>query len=230
MSVPMDSHNNPNNPNNPSVGNDPSGSSVRRETPPSTGAGPLHQGVVSQQREQFGGMKFGCSFFGWLTATGTAVLLTALLAATGAALGLADNVATTTPNAQDLQTVGIVGGIVLLVVVLLAYFCGGYVAARMARFNGLKQGLGVWLWALIIAVVVAVLGVVAGNRYDVLARLNGFPRIPVNEGNLTVGGIVTAGSLLVISLVGALLGGLAGMRFHRRVDRVGFDHLSGPAS
>jgi hypothetical protein len=28
---------------------------------------------------------------------------------------------------------------------------------------------------------------------------------------------------VLISLVGALLGGLAGMRYHRRVDRAGFE-------
>ena len=76
-----------------------------------------------------------------------------------------------------------------------------------------------WLWALIIAVVVAVLGLIAGAQFDVLANLNGFPRLPVNEGDLTVAGIITALLLLGVSLLGAILGGLAGMRFHRKVDR-----------
>jgi hypothetical protein len=79
----------------------------------------------------------------------------------------------------------------------------------------------VWLWAIIIAVVVAVLGFVAGTQFDVLARLGGFPRLPINEGTLTTGGIVAAVAVVVVSLIGAILGGLAGMRFHRRVDKVG---------
>ena len=45
--------------------------------------------VVAREREQYGGVKIGAAFFGWLTATGTAVLLTALLAAAGVAVGLA---------------------------------------------------------------------------------------------------------------------------------------------
>ena len=175
--------------------------------------------VVQRQREQFGGMKIGCCFFGWLAATGMAVLLTALLAATGAALGLTRAIdvgqATANPNA-----VGLVGGIVLLVVVFVAYFCGGYVAGRMARFHGARQGVGVWLWAVIIAVVIAILGLIAGTQFDVLARLNGFPRIPLNEGTLTTGGILTAIGVAVVSLAGATVGGLSGMRFHRRVDSV----------
>jgi hypothetical protein len=79
----------------------------------------------------------------------------------------------------------------------------------------------VWLWALVIAVIVAVLGAVAGSKYNILAQLNSFPRIPVSEGTLTTGGIIAAIAVVVASLVGALLGGLAGMRFHRRVDRTG---------
>jgi len=68
-------------------------------------------------------------------------------------------------------------------------------------------------------IVVAVLVWVAGTKYDILANLNSFPRIPVNEGDLTTGGIIAAIIVVVASLLGAVLGGLAGMRFHRRVDR-----------
>jgi hypothetical protein len=177
--------------------------------------------VVARERERFGGMKFGASFFGWLTATGMAVLLTALLAAAGAGLGLATKVNVTNAVPNQPQTIGLVGAIVLLVIIFLAYFAGGYVAGRMARFNGARQGFGVWLWAVIIAVVVAILGLVAGTKYNLLANLNTFPRIPVNEGDLTTAGIITAVAVAVAALVGAVLGGLSGMSFHRRVDKEG---------
>ena len=65
------------------------------------------------------------------------------------------------------------------------------------------------------------LGAVAGSKYNVLAQLNSFPRIPVNEGDLTTGGIVAAVAGVAATLGGAILGGLAGMRFHRRVDKTG---------
>jgi len=55
----------------------------------------------------------------------------------------------------------------------------------------------------------------------VLARTNSFPRLPLSEGTLTTGGIIVAIGVVAVSLVGALLGGLAGMRYHRRVDRAG---------
>jgi len=68
---------------------------------------------------------------------------------------------------------------------------------------------------------VAVAGVVAGAEFDVLAQLNSFPRIPVSEGDLTTAGIIAAVAAALVSLLGAILGGRAGMRFHRRVDRTG---------
>jgi len=181
--------------------------------------------AVARQRERFGGIKVGSAFFGWLTATGMAVLLTALVAAAGTAVGLANNTdvnQAVNQAAQNSGTVGLVGIIVLLVILFLSYYCGGYVAGRMARFNGAKQGLMVWVWALIAAIVVAILGLVAGQQFNVLANLNSFPRIPVNEGQLTTTSIIAAVVVAVVALIGAVLGGLAGMRFHRKVDRAGF--------
>jgi hypothetical protein len=177
--------------------------------------------VVGRQKDAFGGMKFGSCFFGWLTASGTAVLLVALVTGVGAALGLSQNVDVTDPTTTQTETIGFVGGIVLLAIIFVSYLAGGYVAGRMARFNGLKQGLGVWLWAVIIAILVAVAGWLAGARFDVLAQLNSFPRLPVNEGTLTTAGVIAALGVVAASLIGALLGGLAGMRYHRRVDRAG---------
>ncbi len=180
--------------------------------------------VQARQEDAYGGIKWGAAFFGWLTAMGTAVLLTAALGAIGAAVGLGtlSSVGEATSTAQqEAGTVGIVSGIALLVVLFLAYFCGGYVAGRMARFNGAKQGMAVWVWALLIALVVAIATVVAGSEFNVLSRLDGFPRIPVSEGDLTTGGIVAAVAALAVTLAGAVVGGLSGMRYHRKIDKAG---------
>lgn len=182
--------------------------------------------VVAREKEEYGGIKIGSAFFGWLTATGTAVLLTALAAAAGAVFGL--NATTDTQDAvsqatENAGTIGIVGGIVLLVVLFVAYYCGGYVAGRMARFDGAKQGVAVWLWAVVIAILLALLGLVAGSQYNVLSELNAFPQIPVSGNDLTTGGVIALVAAAIVSLAGAVLGGLAGMRFHRKVDRAGLD-------
>ncbi|MBT2537770.1 TIGR04086 family membrane protein [Arthrobacter sp. ISL-69] len=180
--------------------------------------------VVAREKEQFGGIKIGSAFFGWLAATGTAVLLTALVAAAGTAVGLATNtdVNEAVNQASSDQTVGLTGVIVLLVILFVSYYCGGYVAGRMARFGGAKQGFMVWVWAAIFAVIIALLAMIAGERFNILANLNSFPRIPVNEGQLTTTGIIAAVVVAAVALVGAVVGGMAGMRFHRKVDRAGF--------
>lgn len=184
-----------------------------------------HDTMIARGRERFGGMKAGSAFFGWLTAMGMAVLLTALAAATGTAVGLSTDTSlaeATNQAAQDPQTVGITGAIILLVILILSYYCGGYVAGRMARFNGARQGLAVWLWALVIAVLIAVMGLVLGSQFDILARVNAFPRLPLNEGTLSTWGLAAVVIAALASLAGAVLGGVAGMRYHRRVDDLAF--------
>ena len=190
--------------------------------------------VIERQREHFGGVKVGSAFFGWLTATGTASLLIGLLGAAAAALGLGVTLdpvgsagdglgADVGSGGFDAETVGWVGASALLVVVLVAYYCGGYVAGRMARFSGVAQGLAVWVWALVMAIVVALVAVALGSRFDFLGEASAFPRVPVSEGVLVIAGIIAAVVVAVASLGGAILGGVIGVRYHRRVDRVGLD-------
>jgi len=202
--------------------------SERHVQPPVTRPEPRldRDAVVAAQKERYGGIKIGSALFGWLTATGMALVLTALVAAAGAAVGVATNTdvgAATNQATNNAGTVGIVGAIALLVIVLASYYCGGYVAGRMARFNGAKQGVAVWLWAVLIAIVLAIVGAVAGSKYNVLGQLNAFPGIPVNGGTLSSAGIIALLAVAVAALAGAVLGGLAGMRYHRKIDRVGLD-------
>jgi hypothetical protein len=205
-------------------GVDASGDATRAV--PVAGSTPVSESrrrILSRERDEFGGVKVGSAFFGWLAATGMAVLLTALAAAAGAAIGVTTGSVAEVASAQgtNVETVGLVGGILLLVILFIAYYCGGYVAGRMARFDGWKQGLAVWLWAVVIAIVVAVIAWVAGSKYDVLSSVNVFPRIPVGNGDLTTGGIIALVAVALSSLLGALLGGVGGMHFHRKVDRAG---------
>ncbi|MFK0042224.1 hypothetical protein ACIQTW_20510 [Paenarthrobacter sp. NPDC090517] len=184
-------------------------------------------GLVAAERERFGGIKWGSAFFGWLTAIGMTVLLSALATAIGAGVGAAN-----TTNAQEAahqatqnaQTLGILSGILLVIILFLAYYCGGYVAGRMARFDGIKQGLAVWLWGIIIAIIVAVLAAVAGSQFNILGNLGVAPRIPVDGSLLTTSGIIGLVIAVLVPLAWAIVGGKAGMHFHRKVDQAGINH------
>jgi MFS family permease len=212
--------------------------------------------AVDAQHARFGGIKWGAAFFGWLTANGLAVILTALLSAAGVALGLSQGLDSASEATQQADTLGIAGGIGLLVVLFLAYLAGGYVAGRMARFDGARQGVAVWVigllvvlflaylaggyvagrmarfdgarqgvavWVigLLVVIALAVAGLVLGSQYNVLSQLN-LPRIPIDEGTATTAGIITLVAILVVTLIGAVLGGKLGDRYHRKIDRAGF--------
>jgi hypothetical protein len=193
--------------------------------PAGTGGATVRRGTareaVAAQRAVFGGISWGAAFFGWLSANGLAVLLIALLSAAGVALGLARGVDTADEAAAQAETLGIGGGIAILVVLFLAYLAGGYVAGRMARFDGARQGVAVWLIGLLVVLVLAAAGAILGAQYNVLQQLN-LPRIPIDEGTATTAGIVTLVAILLVTLLGALIGGTVGERYHRKVDRAGF--------
>jgi len=174
-----------------------------------------------RRRDEFGGMNLGAAFFGWLVAVGMAVLLTGILAAAGAAIGLTEPGTTTGATDASAETLSLAGAIALLVVLAIAYYCGGYVAGRMSRFDGARQGIGAWVVGILITIAAGVLAVIAGDRYNVVERAN-LPRLPIGEQTLTTGGIIASIVILLGTLLCAALGGIAGARYHRKVDRVGF--------
>ncbi len=179
-----------------------------------------HREVRARQRNEYGGINWGAAFFGWLVAVGMTAILVSIISAAGAAVGLTKGV--TGPQASsNADTIGLVGAILLLVVLVIAYYCGGYVSGRMSRFDGGRQGAGAWLIGLILTLLLALAGVIFGSQYNVLSKFNA-PRIPVDEGTLTTGGIITLIAILVISLLAAMTGGKAGERYHKKIDRTGF--------
>lgn len=196
----------------------------RRDAGDAAVAAPNRESLLQREKEAFGGMKFGAAFFGWLSATGMLVLLSALAAAIAAAVGLSNNadLGQALNQVGTDQSAGIAGAIIALAVLLIAYFAGGYVAGRMARFNGLKQGLAVWIWGLIISAVVIVLGLIFGNDISALTQANALAPLPESFDEINPMTWLTVGLSLAVALVGALLGGLAGMRYHRRIDKADF--------
>jgi hypothetical protein len=180
--------------------------------------GPVAHAGHDEARDRFGGINWGAAFFGWLVAIGLTILLTGIIGAVVAAVSESTEI-TQSEAEREAGAISIVAGIVLLVVLALAYFAGGYVAGRMSRFDGGKQGLAVWIIGLLITLLAIGLGAVFGNEYNVFDRVN-LPRLPLSTDELSTGGIITAVAVLVLSLLAAMAGGKLGQRYHNKVDRV----------
>jgi len=177
------------------------------------------------QHDRFGGIHWLSAFFGWLSANGLAVLLVALLSAGGVAVGLTKGLpgadkASDVAN-SNAGAIGIGGGIALLVLLAVAYFAGGYVAGRMSRFDGARQGVAVWIIGLVVVLLLGAAGAIFGAKYNVLTQLN-LPRIPIDEGAATTGGIIALVAVLLVTLAAAVFGGKTGERYHRKVDRAAY--------
>ena len=112
--------------------------------------------------------------------------------------------------------VAVASVVVLGLVELLSMLAGGYTAGRMARFSGVAQGVSVWLWSLLArtaasaAVLLWATGATPreGSRWVVQELVGANPGV----------GLVALAGLLALGLLGAVLGGAWGMRYHRKVD------------
>jgi hypothetical protein len=160
-----------------------------------------------------GRLSFPSILAGVLVAYGAFAVLAALVATAAAAIGL-----NTDLSRNDWATLGVASAVAVAVVLLVAYGFGGYVAGRMARRAGLRNGLAVFLLAVVL---VGVVGAVAASQADAGAvggnlRSLGVPTTGTEWGK--VGTVAGIGSLVAM-LVGALLGGVLGERWHTKLTR-----------
>jgi hypothetical protein len=170
-----------------------------------------------RRREKYGGINWGAGVFGWLVAVGLSILLTGIVGAVAAGIGYNEDVSQSDAERQA-GTIGVVAAIVLVVVLMVGYYAGGYVAGRMSRYDGGRQGLGVWLIGLVVTLLALAAGLAFGSEYNVMSRVS-LPSLPVSTDTLSLGGIIAALVVLVLTLVAALAGGAVGRRYHTRIDR-----------
>lgn len=164
------------------------------------------------------GFKFGAAFFGWLVAISMTVLLAGVVGAIAAGVESVVNY-TRAQAEQHAAPIGIAAAVILVLTVSLAFYTGGYVAGRLARFDGARQGFGVWTFALFIAMVAAGVVALANTQDNVVSRIN-LPHVPLPNSTLTTGAISTAVALVLLTLLAALLGGTTGRRYHDKIDNL----------
>lgn len=106
--------------------------------------------------------------------------------------------------------------IIASILIVLSAGCGGYAAARMARFAPAKQGFGVWLWHLGMVLLATIMTFFAGSLMG-----TGEPQLALQTQLDGAAGQNILGILVVIGLIliGALLGSFFGPRYHRRIVR-----------
>ena len=113
--------------------------------------------------------------------------------------------------------------VALSVLIFFAYLVGGYAAGRMARFAGAKQGIAVWLWQ----IMALILGSLATFLTPQLFQ-NGVAHLSLQK--LIAGdfanGLLAVLLVLALSFLGAILGGLLGRLYHRRVDKYPSDQVA----
>ncbi len=164
---------------------------------------------VEEARSRFGGVDIPATLAGALAALGTAVLLAGILAGAGTfgyQMGLDD-------AAEKLTIGGLIGGLVTL---LLAFLVGGWVAGRVARYDGGRNGLLTALWFVLLAGAAAALGAWAGEEYNVFRNVN-LPQW--FDSDALTGAAIGSGLVALAVMFGAgWLGGRLGERYHRRAD------------
>lgn len=149
--------------------------------------------------------------------TGVVVALGAMLllsAAVGAFLVIIDALPVDGDEAAEL---GIGGSIALVIGLFLSYLWGGYTAGRMARGQGIRNGLLVALGALLVALAAA-----GGARAaDLNTNLNvpwTSDRLPIEEEVIVDWGVLLGVASLLAMAAGGAYGGYRGVKWHTALE------------
>jgi hypothetical protein len=148
------------------------------------------------------------AFFGWLVASGTAVLLVALVSGICTLIGW-QKLADWSGSRASTGWPFVGAWIVLVLAVGIGAYSGGYASGRMVPSHGGRQGLGVWFFSWCAAGLIAGLGYLADRKYDLVARID-WPTLPIAEADRMQAAVVALVAILLVTLVGAVLGGAAG--------------------
>ena len=171
-------------------------------------------------RGMYGGVDWLASFLGFVFAVVVGALFSLLAGLVLAPLGFSLNLS------GKMGAAVITGLVLVAVLIFLTYFFGGYVAGRLARFDGGRNGAMLLLWTLAIALLAALAGGIFSNllptaisgglrnfiQNDVLSTVSNLSRLGIT-------GILIAVGALLVALLGGFLGGRLGSRYHAEIDR-----------
>ena len=170
-------------------------------------------------RDMYGGVDWLASFLGFVFALVAGAIFSAVAGVVLAPLGFS-------PDLTESLGAAIITGLVLLgILIFLTYFFGGYVAGRLARFDGGRNGAMLLVWTFLTVILLALAaGVFSGFLPGGAANaIGGF----VDSASSAIGGLSQAGvvgivvavAALLLALLGGVLGGRLGSRYHAEIDR-----------
>jgi hypothetical protein len=161
---------------------------------------------------------------GVLAAYGLFALVAAIVAA-----ALQGSDANTNFSSYQWSTVRGVGALALGASLFVAYLFGGYVAGRMARRAGVAQAIGVIVLGIVLAVAAGVVVNALTDTSTIRDHLHNFG-LPTTWHQWRTG-VTWAGTAGLIGIVlGALVGGMLGDRWHTKLMARAADPSYGPAA
>ncbi len=171
-------------------------------------------------RDMYGGVDWLASFLGFVFAGVLGALFALVTGLVLAPLGFSLNLG------GEIGAAVITGLVLMAVLVFLTYFCGGYVAGRLARFDGGRNGMMLLLWTLVAALLAALAGGIFSNFLPAVFSegiqnfiQNGVLATIGNLSRLGLAGILIFIGALLVALLGGYLGGRLGSRYHAEIDR-----------
>lgn len=162
----------------------------------------------TQTQPRFQRSTVASSLMGMLAGLGMLVLLSTLLTAGAMLLDLEFDLLSTNGNLQQLSMIAFTITAIILAASTLA---GGYVAGRIARYDGTLVGLSVGLWLTLVFALFAGLALWVGSVSDALGGFDLADRLSaIDIADITVPAATALGGLFVVTLLGGLLGGRFG--------------------
>lgn len=155
---------------------------------------------------------------GTLVALGAVAVVAAVAGAVGSQLGLStDGIST-----AEWRRAGTAGAVSACLVLFLAFLFGGYTAGRMATRAGTAHGFLVFLLTALLLGATTVVAATWGDPGEVADELRS-SGVPTDGNTWDDIGLLAAVAAGLAVLVGSLVGGREGARWHARLDRAGVD-------